>query len=415
LTDAFNEMATAFQQANPNAKLAFNFGASTQLATQLGQGARADAFASPDQTQMDNAKKSDSIAGPDTIFARNRLIVITPKDNPKRIADVKDLGNDGVKFVTAQTNVPIGQYTAQMLDKASADPAIGRELKSKVEGNTVSKEDNVRQVVSKVQLGEADAAVVYSTDATPQVRDQLQIIQVPDAYQVLAAYPIAVAKGGNSSGGEAFVSYVLGPQGQAVLAKWGFLPPTPAISATPHASPAAAGGTTSGAAAPPAAVAAAPVPAVASSTFAPEVAIKGLVGAPRSFNREDLMKLPPVTVQVSYQAGQGTDSASFTGARLLNVLDAAGGAKLPSDTNNAKLRVTVMVTGADGYQVVFGWGDLDPDFGAAPILLAYARDGEPMGDKQGMARLVVPGDKRGGRYVSTVKSIELKDPGPAQP
>jgi hypothetical protein len=99
----------------------------------------------------------------------------------------------------------------------------------------------------------------------------------------------------------------------------------------------------------------------------------------------------------------------------LNVFDAAGGAKLPTDFNNAKLRVTVMVTGADGYQVALGWGELDPDFGAAPILLAYSSGGQPMGDKQGMARLVVPGDKRGGRYVSTVKSIELRDPGPAQP
>jgi hypothetical protein len=77
--------------------------------------------------------------------------------------------------------------------------------------------------------------------------------------------------------------------------------------------------------------------------------------------------------------------------------------------------VTVMVTGADGYQVALGWGELDPEFGAAPIMLAYLSDGQPMGDKQGMARLVVPGDKRGGRYVSTGKSIELRDPGPARP
>jgi len=145
------------------------------------------------------------------------------------------------------------------------------------------------------------------------------------------------------------------------------------------------------------------------------VAIKGLVGSPKSFTREDLMKLPAETVQVSYQAGQGTTNATFTGTRLLNVIDAAGGAKLPADTNNAKLRVTVMATGADGYQVVFGWGDLDPDFGAAPILVAWDQDGKPMGDKAGMARLVVPGDKRGGRYVSTLKAIELKDPGPAAP
>jgi molybdate transport system substrate-binding protein len=231
LTDVFQDMATAFQAANPNAKLTFNFGASTQLATQLGQGARADVFASADQAQMDNAKKTDAIAGQDRVFARNRLVVITPKDNPKKITAVKDLANDGVKFVTAAAGVPIGQYTMQMLDKAVADPTYGADFKSKVVANTVSMEDNVRQVVSKVQLGEADAAVVYSTDATPQVRDQLQIIQVPDPLQTLATYPIAVAKGSNSAGGEAFVAYVLGTDGQASLAKWGFLPPTQAAAA----------------------------------------------------------------------------------------------------------------------------------------------------------------------------------------
>jgi molybdate transport system substrate-binding protein len=197
LTDVFQGMATTFQQANPNAKLTFNFGASSQLAQQLGQGARADVFASADQTQMDNAKKADAIAGQDRVFARNRLVVITPKDNPKKIAAVKDMGNEGVKFVTAEPSVPIGQYTAQMLDKASADASYGSDIHNKVDGNTVSREDNVRQVVAKVQLGEADAAVVYSTDATPQVRDQLQIIHVPDPLQTFATYPIAVAKGAN--------------------------------------------------------------------------------------------------------------------------------------------------------------------------------------------------------------------------
>jgi molybdate transport system substrate-binding protein len=226
LTDAFQDMAAAFQQANPTTKLTFNFGASTQLATQLGQGARADVFASADQIQMDNAKKADAIAGQDRVFARNRLVVITPKDNPKQIAAVADLARDGVKLVTAQPSVPIGQYTAQMLDKAAADLAYGADFKTKVESNIVSREDNVRQVVSKVQLGEADAAVVYSTDATPQVREQLQILQVPDPLQTLATYPIAVAKGSNSAGGEAFVTYVLGTNGQATLARWGFLPPT---------------------------------------------------------------------------------------------------------------------------------------------------------------------------------------------
>jgi molybdate transport system substrate-binding protein len=404
----------AFQQANPNAKLTFNFGASSTLATQLGQGAGADVFASADQTQMDNARKADAISGPDQVFARNRLVLITPKDNPGQIMSVKDLAKDGVKFVTAQPTVPIGQYTDQLLDKAQADPATyGDDFKSRVQANVVSREDNVRQVVSKVQLGEADAAIVYSTDATPQVRDQLQVIQVPDALQTLATYPIANAKGKNAAGGDAFTRYVLSPQGQATLARWGFLPPTATDASA--AQPATA--TPGGPATKPAAVAspaAAPAPGVASSTFAPEVAVKGLVGTPRSFTRADLMQLPPETVAVSFLAGQGTTNATFTGTRLLNVFEAAGGAKLPTDSNNAKLRVTIMVTGADGYQVALGWGELDPEFGNAPILLAYDSDGQPLGDKQGMARLVVPEDKRGGRYVSTVKSIELRDPGPAQ-
>jgi molybdate transport system substrate-binding protein len=228
LTDVFQDMASAFQHANPNARVTFNFGASSQLATQLGQGARADAFASADTTQMDNARKAGAITGQDQVFARNRLVLITPRDNPRHIASVNDLANDGVKFVTAGPSVPIGQYTAQMLDKAAADPAYGAAFKARVMANMVSQEDNVRQVVSKVQLGEADAAVVYSTDATAQVRDQLQIIQVPDPLQTVATYPIAVAQGSNPAGGEAFVSYVLGAEGQATLARWGFLPPVQA-------------------------------------------------------------------------------------------------------------------------------------------------------------------------------------------
>ena len=111
-----------------------------------------------------------------------------------------------------------------MLDKAAADPAYGADFPKQVEGNIVSREDNVRQIVSKVQLGEADAGVVYTTDVTPQVRDQLQQIAIPDPLQTIATYPIAVAKGSNAAGGEAFTQFVLGPQGQAILGKWGFLP-----------------------------------------------------------------------------------------------------------------------------------------------------------------------------------------------
>jgi molybdate transport system substrate-binding protein len=240
LTDVFQDMLADFQAANPNARVTFNFGASSQLATQLAQGASADAFASADTLQMDNARTAGAITGPETIFARNRLVVITPRDNPRQITSVKDLSKDGVKFVTAQPSVPIGTYTRHMLEAASADPTYGADFKAKVLANTVSQEDNVRQVVAKVQLGEADAAVVYSTDPTPQVRDQLQLIPIPDALQTLASYPIAVARGNNPAGGAAFAAYVVGPAGQATLARWGFLPPTPPSAATQPAPPPAA-------------------------------------------------------------------------------------------------------------------------------------------------------------------------------
>ena len=146
-----------------------------QLATQLGQGASADVFASADTDADGQRPKVRRRQRPGQASLRaTAWSLITPKDNPAKISSVKDLANDGVKFVTAQPSVPIGKYTAQMLDKATADPSLRRDFKTRSMANTVSQEDNVRQVVSKVQLGEADAAVVYSTDATPQVRDQLQ-------------------------------------------------------------------------------------------------------------------------------------------------------------------------------------------------------------------------------------------------
>lgn len=223
LTDAFKEMGATFEQANPGTRVTFNFGASSALRTQLEQGARADVFASADQAQMDNARQAGLVIGEDRVFVRNRLTIITPRDNPRGITDVKDLGAEGLKLVTTQPHVPIGQYTAAMLDKAANDPTSGADFKARVEKNTVSREDNVRQVVAKVQLGEADAGVVYSSDVTPQVREQLQQVAVPDALNTLASYPIAVTRGGNEAGGRAFVQFVLSPQGQEALARWGFV------------------------------------------------------------------------------------------------------------------------------------------------------------------------------------------------
>lgn len=168
--------------------------------------------------------------------------------------------------------------------------------------------------------------------------------------------------------------------------------------------------------APAAAVVAGPAPAPAgqSTTFAPAFAVAGLVGAPRGFTRDDLGGLPQVTLPVVFGSGSGVESGLFTGPRLLDVL-AAGGPTFPPE-RNARLRTYVLATGADGYQAVLAWGELDPDFGAQPVLVAWQRDGQPLGEGQGVARLVVPADKRGGRHVATVTRLELRDsaaPAPA--
>jgi molybdate transport system substrate-binding protein len=173
---------------------------------------------------MDKAKQSRVISGTERVFVRNRLAVITPKDNPGAITSLKDLAKPGLKFVTAAPEVPIGVYTQDVLEKLAGDPAYGADFKDRVNANIVSREPNVRQVVAKVNLGEADAAVVYTSDVAPDVRNTVSMLEIPDQFNTLATYPIAVIKDAlNPTGGAAFSAYVLSLDGQASLKKWGFL------------------------------------------------------------------------------------------------------------------------------------------------------------------------------------------------
>lgn len=224
LTDAFNEMGERFTAANPDATVSFNFGASTQLFTQLDQGARADVFAPADQVQMDRAKSAGLIPGPDAVFARNRLVIITPANNPGGLSGPRELARSGLKVVTSQPDVPIGVYTQDMLDRMSRDPRFGPGFKDQVNANTVSQEANVRQIVAKVQLGEADAGVVYRTDVTPQAAPRLATFDIPDEFNTIASYPIAAVQSApNPGGGAAFIAFVLSPLGQGILTKWSFI------------------------------------------------------------------------------------------------------------------------------------------------------------------------------------------------
>ncbi|MGH2585002.1 MAG: molybdate ABC transporter substrate-binding protein, partial [Dehalococcoidia bacterium] len=224
LTDAFNEIGQAFQQANPAVTPKFNFASSSALRTQLEQGARADVFASADQIQMDNAKKAGVIEGNDQVFAKNKLVVIYPSSNPASIQSIQDLAKPGVKFVLTDPSVPIGAYARTALQQMAADPTFGPDFGRKVLGNLRSEEANVRAVVTKVQLGEADAAIVYASDVTPSIANQIKSILVPDQFNVIATYPIAVVKdASNPTAARAFIEFVRGPQGQEILEKNNFI------------------------------------------------------------------------------------------------------------------------------------------------------------------------------------------------
>ena len=179
-------------------------------------------FASANMTQMTAAEDAEVIAGEPTIFIRNRLAIIVPADNPAGVEDPGDLATDGLKLVVAHPDVPVGRYSLDMLDKMSADPQYGESFRSEVEANIVSQEDNVRQVVTKVQLGEADAGIVYVSDVTPDVADDVTIIEVPTEHNIIAEYPVAAVADGNAELAQAFIDFLLSDDGQAILEQWGF-------------------------------------------------------------------------------------------------------------------------------------------------------------------------------------------------
>jgi molybdate transport system substrate-binding protein len=228
LTEAFKEMGDNIEQANPGTKVTFNFAGSPTLRTQLAQGARADVFASADEPNMQGAQKEGTIASEPRLFVRNQLVAIVPTANPAQVMRLQDLAKPGVKLVLTNKEVPVGNYSRQALAKMSQDAAFGPEFAPRVLANLVSEETNVKQVVAKVQLGEADAGMVYSSDVTPAVRGAVQALAIPEPFNVIANYPIAVVRDApNAAGARAFIDYVLSPAGQAILTKHGFLAVAP--------------------------------------------------------------------------------------------------------------------------------------------------------------------------------------------
>jgi molybdate transport system substrate-binding protein len=225
LTDPFNKIKTDLEQQNPGLSITYNFAGSQALVTQLSEGAEADVVALASPGQMKTANEAGVIEGQSSIFAKNRLTVVVPKDNPAGISSPADLAKDGVKVVLAGEDVPVGQYGRQSLCNMGRDVATyGDGFVDRVAGNVVSEEDNVKAILAKVQLGEADAGIAYVTDVTPDVASDVTAIPIPDAVNVIASYPVAAVKGGQPELAQPFISYLLGPEGQATLQSFGFVP-----------------------------------------------------------------------------------------------------------------------------------------------------------------------------------------------
>lgn len=225
LTEAFTEIGQNFSAVHPGVEVTFNFAGSQQLAQQMGQGAPVDVFASANATQMNVAIDSGRIVtGTQHTFVRNRLVVVTPADNPAGIVALSDLGKAGLKIVLAAKEVPVGQYALDFLDKAAADGSFGAGYKDAVLANVVSYEENVRAVLAKVTLGEADAGIIYSSDVSQEAVSQVQRIDIPDNLNTIARYPIApLSDSPHAEAAQQFIDYVLSTEGQQLLESYGFM------------------------------------------------------------------------------------------------------------------------------------------------------------------------------------------------
>jgi len=212
LTDSFNELGRSFQAAHPGTRVTFSYDASSTLATEANSGAPADLFGSADQTNMKKVTDAGN-AGPPRVFAHNRLAILVKKGNPKNISALSDFDRPGVTFVLCAVEVPCGKYGVESLAKAG------------VKAQPKSLESNVKAVVTKVTTGEVDAGIGYVTDAMAAAATATGV-DIPDRYNVAAEYPMAVLKQSkNQNLAYAFLDYVLGPDAQAILAKYGFSRP----------------------------------------------------------------------------------------------------------------------------------------------------------------------------------------------
>jgi molybdate transport system substrate-binding protein len=212
LTESFTQLGTQFEAANPGTKVTFSFAASSALATQIDSGAPADVFASASQKNMDQVVSAGGASDP-KVFAKNVMEIATPPSNPAKVTSVNDLAKSSVKTALCQPQVPCGSVAQKVFSNA------------KITVKPVTLEPDVKSVLSKVQLGEVDAGMVYVTDVKA-AGTKVMGVEIPADVNASTSYPIAaLTKSANAAVAAAFVDYVLSAQGQAVLKAAGFQAP----------------------------------------------------------------------------------------------------------------------------------------------------------------------------------------------
>lgn len=219
LSDAFAELGAAMENEGDATSIEFSFASSSALRVQIEEGAPADVFASADLVQMELAVDAGIVEAP-AVFARNELVIVVPDGNPAGTESVEDLADAGLRVVLANEDVPIGRYAREVVGSLAG--GLGTGFEEAVLANVVSNESDARAVLAKVELGEADAGIVYITDALV-AGEAVEVIEIPDGVNVAAEYPIGVVSDADNPGGASgFIDFVLSDDGQAILREHGF-------------------------------------------------------------------------------------------------------------------------------------------------------------------------------------------------
>ncbi len=226
LTDVFAELETQLEAEHDGLDIIVETGASQALVTQLQEGAAADVLATANTSTMTTAVESGLITGSPVPFTANRLVIVTPQDNPAGITSLNDLAGNDIQLVVANEDVPAGNYARQAICSWSTGGTAPEGALEAVSANVVSEEEDVRNVLAKVQLGEADAGIVYASDvvASELAGTPLTVVDFPEGVPVSASYPVAATAEGNPVLANAFIGAILAPEGQALLERYGFTP-----------------------------------------------------------------------------------------------------------------------------------------------------------------------------------------------